>query len=76
VDKAMSDTCNHHPTSNKSWTAKSACGKKYTEPINDEQKLPSDNGEKNIGNYCAALKKIFQVLCEEEMKMCEKLAAE
>ncbi|KIM72740.1 hypothetical protein PILCRDRAFT_15871 [Piloderma croceum F 1598] len=61
--KSKSDT-RGHPTSSKTWTAKS------------EHKILSNGGEKDIGKYCAALSNVFEALNEEEVKRCEDLAVE
>ena len=65
-----------HPTSTKSWTAKSVCGHLFTERISDEQKRLSDGGEKDIGKYRAALSNVFKELSEAELKQCEDAAVE
>jgi len=72
--KTKLDTCGH-PTSSKTWTAKSVCAHLFTDRISDEQKRLSD-GEKDIGKYRAALSAIFEELSEEELKQCEETAVE
>jgi hypothetical protein len=71
--KTKSDT-RGHPTSSKTWTAKSVCAHLFSDRISDEQKKLSDDGEKDIGKYRAALSKIFDALNEEELKQCEESA--
>jgi hypothetical protein len=73
--KSKSDT-RGHPTSSKTWTAKSVCSHLFTARISDEQKLLSDGGEKAIGKYRAALANVFDNLSEEEVKRCEEAAVE
>lgn len=65
-----------HPISSRTWTAKSVCSHLHAERISHEQKSLSDNGEKNIGKYRAALVKVFDALSDAEKKECEKTAAE
>jgi hypothetical protein len=55
-----------HPTSSKTWTAKSVCAHLFSGRISDEQKRLSDDGEKDIGKYRAALSTVFEGLNEEE----------
>jgi len=69
------DTCGH-PTSSRSWTAKSVCAHLFTDRISDEQKRLSDDGEKDIGKYRAALSNIFEELSDEELKQCGEAAIE
>ena len=71
--KAVKDTCSHL-TSSKAWTAKLVCGHIYTDRISEEQKAYSENGEKDIGKYCAALANVFEALSKGELKECEDLA--
>ena len=54
--------------------AKVVCGHIYVDCILEEQKTLSNNGEKNIGKYCAALTNIFEALGEVETKQCEDIA--
>jgi hypothetical protein len=72
LSKSKSDT-RGHPTSSKSWTAKSVCGHLFTKRISDEQMRLSD-GEKEIGKYHAALSNVFDELNVEELKQCEETA--
>jgi hypothetical protein len=72
LSKSKSDT-RGHPTSSKSWTAKSVCGHLFTKRISDEQMRLSD-GEKEIGKYHAALSNVFDELNAEELKQCEETA--
>src|ERR1700691_6039251 len=72
-ERSKSDT-RGHPTSTKSWTAKSVCGHLFTERISDEQKRLSNGGEKDIGKYRAALSNVFEELSEAELKQCEDAA--
>jgi hypothetical protein len=44
--------------------------------VSDEQKRLSDNGDKDIGKYRAALTSVFEELDEDDVKECEKLAIE
>ena len=71
--KAAKDT-RGHPTSSKAWTARLVCGHIHVARISKEHKALSDNGEKDIGKYCAALANVFEVLSEGELKECEDLA--
>lgn len=71
--KAKSDT-RGHPTSAKTWTAKSVCAHLFSDRISNEQKKLSDDGEKDIGKYRAALSNIFEALNKEELKQCEESA--
>jgi len=63
-----------HPTSSKMWTAKSVCAHLFSGRISEEQKRLSDDGEKDIGKYRAALSNIFEKLSAEEVKQCEETA--
>ena len=71
--KSRSDT-RGHPVSSKTWTAKSVCAHLFANCISDEQKRLSDDGEKDIGKYRAALSNIFEELSDEELKECEESA--
>jgi hypothetical protein len=65
-----------HPTSSKVWTAKSVSGHIFAECISDEQWKLSNDGDKDIRKYHAALAKVFNELTEAEVKRCEDLAVE
>ena len=52
------------------------CGQVFADRISDEQKRLSDDGEKDIGKYRAALANVFDELTEAEVKQCEDLAIE
>jgi len=65
-----------HPTSAKTWNAKSVCTYIFAERISNEKKRLSDGGEKDIGKYRPALLNIFEELSEAELKQCEELAVE
>ena len=58
------------------WTAKTVCGKVHADRVSDEQKALSDDGEKDISTYHAALASVFEALSEAERKDCEDLAVE
>jgi hypothetical protein len=73
--KSKSDT-RGHPTSSRAFTAKYVCGQIYTDRVSDEQKKLSDDGDKAIGKYHAALAKVFTQLSEDEQRECESRAAE
>jgi hypothetical protein len=73
--KSKSDT-RGHPTSSKSWTAKSVCGNLFADRISAEQIKLSDGGEKDIGKYRPALANVFEQLSEAELKQCEDLAVD
>ena len=55
---------------------KSVCGKLYTDRVSNEQKRLSDNGDKDIGKYRAALTNVFEELDEDDVKECEKIVME
>jgi hypothetical protein len=74
-EKSKSDT-HGHPTSTKTWTAKSVCSHIHSKCISDEQTKLSNDGDKIIGNYRAALGKVFEDLDEVELEECENLAVE
>ena len=74
-EKSKSDT-RGHPTSTKTWTAKSVCSHIHSKRISDEQTKLSNDGDKIIGNYRAALGKVFEDLDEVELEECENLAVE
>jgi len=65
--KSKVDTCGH-PTSSKTWTAKSVSAHIFKDRISAEQRKLSDDGEKVIGKYCAALASVFNELTEAEVK--------
>lgn len=65
-----------HPTSSKTWTAKSVLAHIFADRISDEQRMLSNGGEKDIGKYHAALANVFAELTEAEVKQCEDLAIE
>ena len=71
--KAAKDTCGH-PTSSKAWMARLVCGHIHADRISEEHKALSDNGEKDIGKYRAALANVFEALSKGELKECEDLA--
>ena len=48
----------------------------HSKHISDEQTKLSNDGEKIIGSYRAALGKVFEDLDEVELKECEDLAVE
>lgn len=52
------------------------CGHLFAERISDEQKKLSDDGEKDIGKYRAALANVYEELTEAEVKECEERAIE
>ena len=54
--------------------ARSVCGHIHADGISEEHKALSDNGEKVIGKYRAALANVFKALSEGELKECEDLA--
>ena len=49
------------------------CSHLHAEHISHEQRSLSDNGEKDIGKYCATLVKVFDALSDVEKKECEKI---
>jgi hypothetical protein len=55
---------------------KYVCGQIYTDRVSNEQKKLSDDGEKDIGKYHAALVKVFAQLSEDEQRECESRATE
>ena len=65
-----------HPTSSRSWTAKSVCGHHFAGRISDEHKWLSNGAEKDIGKYHAALAAVFNELTDAELKRCEDDAIE
>ena len=65
-----------HPTSTRTWTAKSVCGYHYSKRVSEEHKKLSEGVEKNIGKYHAALSMVFNELTEAEQQRCERDAAE
>jgi len=73
--KSKADT-RGHPTSTKSWNAKSVCGQIFTERVSDEQKRLSEHGDKAIRTYQTALASVMEALTEAELKRCEDLAVE
>jgi hypothetical protein len=58
------------------WTAKSVSAHIFTERISDEQCKLSNDGDKAIGKYHAALANVFNELTEAEVKRCEDIAVE
>jgi len=48
----------------------------FKDRISAEQRKLSDDGEKDIGKYRAALASVFNELTEAEVKKCEDLAVE
>ena len=62
--------------SSKVWTAKSVCSHIHMDRISEEQKSLSENGERNIGKYCAALGNVLKALSEAELRKCEDLTVE
>jgi hypothetical protein len=52
------------------------CCSLYADWISDEQKSLSNDGEKDIGKYHAALATVFEALSEAEQKECEDLVVE
>ena len=50
------------------------CAHLFSDRISNEQKKLSDDGEKDIGKYRAALSNIFEALNKEELKQCEESA--
>ena len=75
MGKSKSDT-RGHPTSTKTWTAKSVCSHLFPNRISDEQMRLSDGAEKDIGKYRAALNHVFDDLSEAEQQECEEVAVE
>ena len=73
--KSKADT-RGHPTSSKTWTAKSVCAHIFSDRISDEQKRLSDDGEKDISKYRAALSAVFEELSDAEVKHCEETAVQ
>jgi len=73
--KSKLDTCGH-PTSSKTWMAKSVCSHVFVDRISNKQKRLSNDGEKDVGKYHAALANVFDELTEAEVKQCEDLAIE
>ena len=71
--KSKADT-HGHATSSRQWTAKSICGTLFADRVSDEQKKLSDNGEKDIGHYRAALTTVFEALDEDNLKTCKDTA--
>jgi hypothetical protein len=65
-----------HPTSSKTWTAKSVSAHIFTEHISNEQRKLSDDGDKDIGKYHATLVNVFNELTKAEVKQCEDLTVE
>jgi hypothetical protein len=72
----MKDENPGNPTSTKSWTAKSVCGKVHAQQIAEVQTCLSGGEEKILAHYGAARTEIFNSLSPEEMAECERLAAE
>ena len=64
---SKAETCGH-PTSLRMWTTNSMCSHLHAGQILDEQKLLSDNSEKDIGKYHATLAKVFEALSDMEQK--------
>ena len=75
TEKSKVDT-RGHPTSSKAWTAKSVSGHIFAERVSDEQRKLSDDSDKEIGKYRAALANVFNELTEAEVKRCEDVAVE
>ena len=73
--KAKNDTCGH-PTSSRSWRAKSVCGHHFADHVSDEHKWLSNGAEKDIGKYHAALAAVFNELTDAELKRCKDDAIE
>jgi hypothetical protein len=69
--KLKADTCGHL-TLSKTWTAKSVCAHLFSDRISDEQKQLSDDGEKDIRKYHAALSAVFEELSDAEVKHCQE----
>src|SRR6201999_96451 len=65
-----------NPTSTKSWTAKSVCGKGHSQRIAEVQTRLSSREEKLLAHYGAAQTEIFNSLSPDEMAECKRLAAE
>ena len=65
-----------HLASSKTWTAKLVCAHLFSDRISDEQKRLSDDGEKDISKYCAALSAVFEELSDVEVKHCEETAVQ
>ena len=73
--KSKADT-RGHPTSSRSWTAKSVCRHHYAERVSDEQKRLSEGSKKDIGKYHAASATVFNALTMTKRKKCEEDAIE
>jgi hypothetical protein len=58
------------------WMAKSVSAHIFTERISNEQQKLSDDGDKDIGKYCATLANVFNKLTKAEVKQCEDIAIE
>ena len=52
------------------------CSHIHVDWISNVQKSLSNNGEKDIGKYHAALASVFETLTEAEIKQCEDLTVE
>jgi hypothetical protein len=52
------------------------CTHLFADRILEEQKTLSDDGEKDIGKYRAALENVFEQLSDDEVKQCEVVAVE
>lgn len=63
-----------HPTSSRSWTAKSVCGKLHSHLVAEVQTRLSGGTEKHLAVYSAALGEVFTGLSDEEKEHCEQLA--
>ena len=75
LTKAKNDI-RSHPTSSRSWTAKSVCGHHFVDCVSDKHKRLSNSAEKDIGKYHAALAAVFNELTGAELKRCEDDAIE
>lgn len=64
-----------HPTSVKSWTLRTICGRLYGEQVFKVQRHLSGGGEtKDIGQYGRALAEVFGELSNDELEQCTTLA--
>jgi predicted GIY-YIG superfamily endonuclease len=75
LTKSKLDT-HGHPTSAQAFIVKYACGQIYIDYVSNEQKKLSNDGEKDIGKYHAALTKVFMQLSEDKQQESKSCAAE
>jgi hypothetical protein len=73
--KSKADT-RSHLTLSKTGTAKLVCAHLFSGRISNEQKRLSNDGEKDISKYRAALSAVFEELSDAEVKHCEETAVQ